>query len=178
MVIAMPRSLDVYNNEVHQDFSFFASSSKSCFVSMKNISHWWPLHLLPTLAQFLEGYFVVKAIGAEQRDVHVDLSLAAISGSFFAPGGRYSKNKDEFEGDVYQKVMDNFAGEAKFFGLKLTEEASSDGTKRIFFPKTKIHCECRLLAFLHCNPFVPFVHYIGLSKRPWGRMPPLYARVQ
>ena len=51
---------------------------------------------------------MVKAIDAEQRDVHVDLSLAAISGSFFAPGGRYAKNKDEFEGDVYQKLMDNF----------------------------------------------------------------------
>ena len=95
--------------------------------------------------------------------MHVDLSMAAISGSFFAPGGRYAKNKDKFEGDVYQKLMDNFAGEAKFFGLKLTE-ASSDGTKRIFFPKTEIHCECQLLAFLHCNPFVPFVHYIGLSR--------------
>jgi hypothetical protein len=118
------------------------------------------------LAQFLEGYFVVKGIDAEQRDVHVDLSLAAISGSFFAPGGRYAKKKDEFESDVYQKVMDNLAGEAKFFGLELTEELSFDGTKRIFFPKTKIHCECQLLAFLHRNPFVPFVHYIGLSKRP------------
>jgi hypothetical protein len=116
------------------------------------------------LAQLLEGYFVVKAIDGEQRDVHVDLTLAAISGSFFAPGGHYAKNKDEFEGDMYQKVMDNLAGEAKFFGLKLTEDATFDGTKRIFFPKTKIHCECQLLAFLRCNPFVPFVHYIGLSK--------------
>ena len=34
---------------------------------------------------------MVKAIDVEHRDVHVDLTLAAISVSFFAPGGRYPK---------------------------------------------------------------------------------------
>src|ERR1700733_12890640 len=52
MVIVMPRSLDVYIDEMHQDSSFFASTSKSCFVSMKNLSHWWPSHLLLTWLNF------------------------------------------------------------------------------------------------------------------------------
>ena len=97
----------------------------------------------------------------EQRDVHIDLTLAAISGSFFAPGGRYPKNEDGLESDVCQKVVDNLAGVVKFFGLELTEDASFDRRKQLFFPKTKIHCECQLLAFLHHNPFVPFVHTSG-----------------
>ena len=99
----------------------------------------------------------------EQRDVHVDLTLAAISGSFFAPGFRYPKNEDGLESDVCQKVIDNLAGVVKFFGLELTEDASFDRTKQIFFPKTKIHCECQLLAFLHHNPFVPFVPFVHTS---------------
>ena len=44
----------------------------------------------------------MKAIDVEQRDVHVDLTLAAISGSFFAPGFRYPKNEDGLESDVCQ----------------------------------------------------------------------------
>ena len=109
---------------------------------------------------------MVKAIDVEQRDVHVDLTLAAISGSFFAPGGRYPKNEDGLESDVCQKVIDNLAGVVKFFGLELTEDASFDRTKQIFFPKTKIHCECQLLTFLHHNPFVPFVHTSGYRNNP------------
>ena len=67
VITSWQSSLDVYVNEVHQDFSFFASSSKSCFVSMKEFIALVATASSTHLAQFLEGYFVVKAIGAEQR---------------------------------------------------------------------------------------------------------------
>ena len=84
----MPRSLDVYVNEIHQIFlSSSTLSSKSCFVSIEEFIALQAIASATYLAQFLsEGYFVVKAIDAEQRDVHVDLSLVAISGSFLQLG--------------------------------------------------------------------------------------------
>ena len=80
MVIVMLRSLDAYVNEAHR-FFFLRVFLKKRFVSMKNLSHWWPLHLLLTWPNFSKDTSWSRPL-VRSRDVHVDLSMAAISGPF------------------------------------------------------------------------------------------------
>ncbi|KIM80313.1 hypothetical protein PILCRDRAFT_529746 [Piloderma croceum F 1598] len=54
--------------------------------------------------QFLDGYFEVKVVGAEQKDLVVDLSLNVIGHSFCD-----HHVKDADDGEVHQKIMYNIS---------------------------------------------------------------------
>jgi hypothetical protein len=116
--------------------------------------------------QFLDGYFEVKVIGAEQKDLLVDLSLSAIGDSFFKSGDDHVMTGDVNDGEVHQRVMYNISNLAKRRGVQFIDRAGFDNIQQLSFPHTNVHCECTLLAFHHCNPLVSVIGYVGLSKRP------------
>ena len=76
------------------------------------------------------------------------------------------RTKINLKATCIKKLMDNFAGEAKFLASSRTEEAQLRRHEAKSAPEDGDPLACRFLRSSLQSAPVPFVHYIGLSKRP------------
>ena len=117
--------------------------------------------------QLFDGNFEVKPIQPERKDLLLDLSMHVTGRFLFRSISSCTMGiNQDFDDEVYWRIMNHILGMAKYHGPELPDQARFDNLAQLSFPQASVHSECNLLAFHHRNPLLSVVNYIGLSKRP------------